>query len=116
VTTASKSTDSRLFYKDLDTESLFESSLIVPELSVATPIPHSIREITVMEYPQSPQQPRAMDLPRHSPPKVVLKRQKMMLDAELAVGRMAMVTALVLFINECFTGNSMVEQMMSLFR
>ena len=102
-----------LFYQttDLDTEGLFTSSstvAILPEATAAIPLSSTVAQ------PQ--QQPRAMDLPKHSPPRELLQRQKAMLDAELLVGRAAMVAALVLFVNEFFTGDSMLEQVTSLFR
>ena len=110
---AVKTTPSPLYYQngaDLDAEGLFASTaVIVPEATaVATAIP--LASTTNMEAP------RAMDLPKHSPPKEVLQRQKAMLDAEILVGRAAMVAALVLFVNEFFTGNSMMDQVTSLFR
>lgn len=53
---------------------------------------------------------RPMDLPRRSPPKDVLERQRLLLDVELSVGRVAMVAAVILMGGEMVTGLSMMTQ------
>jgi hypothetical protein len=53
---------------------------------------------------------RPMDLPRRSPPKDVLERQRLLLDIELSVGRVAMIAAMILLGGEIFTGLSMMTQ------
>lgn len=108
-------TDSKLFYRNDDTDGLFPPNLIADEATAAaipiTVVPTSSKNVSAM---QGKQRPRTIDLPKHSPPKAVVQRQKMMLDLEMVVGRMAMVAGIFLLVNELVTGSSMMEQVSGL--
>jgi hypothetical protein len=54
-------------------------------------------------------EPRPMDLPRHSPPKDVIQGRKLLLDMEMTMGRLTMITAMILFAGEIVTGSSMLD-------
>mmetsp|Transcript_2025 Transcript_2025/g.3252 ORF Transcript_2025/g.3252 Transcript_2025/m.3252 type:complete len:159 (+) Transcript_2025:124-600(+) len=104
---AKKKKDSRLFYtngyEDDEAEAVI-AYLLTPNTDAAgvTAIPA--------------EKPRAMDLPRHSPPKELVQRHTMLLDMEMIVGRIAMVTALLLFGGEILTGLTMTDQVSGLWQ
>jgi hypothetical protein len=54
------------------------------------------------------------DLPRHSPPAAVVEREKLLWDAELITGRVAMVAAVLLLGGEVVSGLSISDQLMNL--
>lgn len=112
------SVDSRLYYQN-GQEAVMDDHLLMPSLFTTTAATTTTTTVSadLAAAPSSilPPKPRAMDLPRHSPPQEVLQRQKFMLDAEMLVGRLAMVAAMVLFANEIFTGSSLADQVSKLF-
>lgn len=105
--------DSRLFYQDVRDEGVED---FIPSLLIASDHVAIQSSVETLAVPFINMKPRAMDLPRHSPPKEFLRRQKMMFDAEMIVGRLAMVAALILFGNELITGTSMADQMTGLLQ
>ena len=59
--------------------------------------------------------PKPIDLPRHSPPRSVIARTKMMLDMEMIVGRIAMISFFLFLAGEILTGLSATQLLTSLF-
>ena len=55
---------------------------------------------------------RTMDLPKHSPPQAEMERTKLMLDMEMFVGRIAMISFLVFVAGEFTTGLSAPQQLL----
>ncbi|KAG7360371.1 hypothetical protein IV203_035470 [Nitzschia inconspicua] len=110
--------DSRLFYQNdcpaIDTQDLVPSPLLPSEASSSHP---SATTPTTVAVPFRNQhlEPRPIDLPYRPPSREVLQRRKVMLDVEMMIGRLAMVTALVLFANEIVTGSSLTDQIVSHF-
>jgi hypothetical protein len=110
------SLDSRLYYQNGQEDVM--DDLLMPSLfttTAATTTTTVSADLAAAPSSILPPKPRPMDLPRHSPPQEVLQRQKFMLDAEMFVGRLAMVAAMVLFANEIFTGSSLADQVSKLF-
>ncbi|KAG7337393.1 hypothetical protein IV203_010097 [Nitzschia inconspicua] len=109
--------DSRLFYRNdcpgIDTQDLLPSPLLPAEASSSHP---SATTPTTVAVPfRNHLEPRFIDLPFRPPSREVLQRRKLMLDVEMMIGRLAMVTALVLFANEIVTGSSLMDQIVSHF-
>jgi hypothetical protein len=59
--------------------------------------------------------PKPTDLPKHSPPRAVVARTKMMLDMEMVIGRMAMVSFFLFLAGEVLTGLSAPQLVNSMF-
>lgn len=73
---------------------------------------------TPVTFPLSSEQkvvnlPKKWDLPRHSPSVQEVMRTKFLWDAELVMGRAAMIAALTLMIGELSTGHSIAHQIMT---
>jgi hypothetical protein len=116
--------DSRLFYQNGYTDSDGTVSLVATRPSSllinadTTAISDQVAAVTVSPLHDDSNKnnvaPRAIDLPRHSPPRQVIQRQQLLLDMEMIVGRVAMVVALILLGGEVFTGLSMTDQVTGL--
>jgi hypothetical protein len=96
----SSSTSSSLLINNSDTAAAAVAAIAIPSASSAAN--------------KQQQRPRTVDLPRHSPPKKVIQRQKLLLDLEMMVGRIAMIAALILMSGEIITGLSMTDQVSGL--
>ena len=95
--TAVTQSDSRLFYKN----GVEQQDLVY----VPSPV------IQPTEYlPQKTEKPKAIDLPRHAPPKKVIEQRLMFLDVEMLFGRISMVAAMLLIAGELATGLSVTDQ------
>ena len=56
---------------------------------------------------------KSIDLPKHSPPSNVVERTKLMLDMEITIGRIAMISFLVVFVlGELSTGMTAQQQIL----
>jgi hypothetical protein len=55
-----------------------------------------------------------LELPKHSPSKEVVARAKFLLNSEMALGRIAMIAAVLLLVGEVVTGLSITDQITSL--
>jgi hypothetical protein len=110
--------DSRLFFRngqEIESESLLSSLFIYTDVSPSSNLPTPTTTTAVPSSVTNTMEPRLMDLPRHSPPKEIAQWQKVWLDVEMIIGRLCMVTALVLMANEVMTGSSLSDQVTRLF-
>jgi hypothetical protein len=108
--------DSRLFFRngqENDSDSLLPSLLIFPHVSASSNLPSPTTDVA--SSVTSKMEPRAMYLPRHSPPKDTVYWQQIVLDIEIIIGRLSLVAALVLLANEVMTGSGLFDQVTVLF-
>jgi hypothetical protein len=116
--------DSRLYYQNgydnddgttntISLSSSTSSSLLINNADTAAVAAIAIPSASSAANKQQ-QRPRTVDLPRHSPPKNVIQRQRLLLDLEMMIGRVAMIAALILMSGEIITGLSMTDQVTGL--
>jgi hypothetical protein len=100
--TPSKAEDSRLHFRkgDENHDLQFVASSVIAK---------------TLPPPQSLGNPNLIDLPKHSPPPEVVQKVRLLWDMEMALGRVAMVAAMLLFAGEVFTGLSATDQMGRIF-
>jgi hypothetical protein len=78
--------------------------MVAASVSVALPVTTTSSEV-----------PSKWDLPRHSPPADDAMKERLLWDAEMTLGRAAMVAAVFLIFGELFTGQSMSDQVAQFF-
>ena len=69
----------------------------------------------VLPVAPTPEALNRWELPRHSPSPDEAKRETLLWDIEMTLGRVAMVAGLSLLFNEIFTGRSIADQVVTGF-
>lgn len=101
--TDNSAVDSRLFYKN-DGSSSSDEDAIVADMSGSVVALSSASPMASSPISINNNKPRSIFLPRRtSPSREQLERRRHLLDAELVIGRFAMLTAIIVVVGELMT-------------